>query len=98
MPASNIARVATIIVNVHSARLPRGSAKSGTPLLTASTPVIAVQPLANDRINSQNVTAFVGLITAGGGTIALGCPPLISEREMPTPIAISSVTTNHIRQ
>src|SRR5260370_4639220 len=98
MPGTNIRSVARFIAIVHSGRLTRGSEKRGTPLLTASTPVIAVQPLANDRINNQNATAFVGLITAGGGTIALGCPPLISEREMPTPIAISSVTTNHIRQ
>src|SRR6202011_3694999 len=94
MPASKTPRVATIIVNVHSARLTRGSANSGTPLLTASTPVIAVHPLAKDRIRSQNVTALVGLITAGGGTIAAGCPPLASERKTPTPIAIISVATN----
>src|SRR6202011_2519163 len=94
MPASKTPSVATIIVNVHSARLTRGSANSGTPLLTASTPVIAVHPLAKDRISSQNVTALVELITAGSGTIAFGCPPLMIERKTPTLIAISSVATN----
>src|ERR1700726_785958 len=94
MPPSNTHSVATIIVNAHSARLTRGTANRGTPLLTASTPVIAVHPLAKDRISSQNVTAFVELITTGGGTIAPGWPPLASERTRPTPIARMSVTTN----
>ena len=72
MPASNTASVTTIIVSVVRARLTFGSANSGTPLLTASTPVIAVQPLAKDRINNQKVTALVGFMTLGVGTIAAG--------------------------
>jgi len=44
-------------------------------LLTASTPVIAVQPAAKARSSSQIVTASVGFGIAGGGTTGVGWPP-----------------------
>ncbi len=50
-----------ITVSVRCAVFTTGSRKAWTPLLTASTPVIAVQPLENALINSQT------LIPAAGG-------------------------------
>ena len=44
-------------VSVRRALVTTGSRKALTPLLTASTPVIAVQPLANARSSSHKVTA-----------------------------------------
>jgi hypothetical protein len=46
-------------------------AKAHTPLLTASTPVNAVQPLANDLSNSHTLTASIVACVAGGGTTGL---------------------------
>jgi hypothetical protein len=46
-----------------------------TPLLTASTPVIAVQPLAKARRSSHQVTPSVAAENGGGGTIGAGAPP-----------------------
>ena len=47
MPPSISIKSAMMIVNVRFAVFAHGSRKAFTPLLTASTPVIAVQPLAN---------------------------------------------------
>ena len=54
----------------------QGSLKAPTPLLTASTPVMAVQPAANARNSSQSVTASVPSGTAGGATTGVGLPPV----------------------
>ena len=51
-----------IAVSVRVACGTAGSRKAVTPLLTASTPVMAVQPLANARIRIQSEAA----IAAGG--------------------------------
>ena len=51
---------------------PSGALKTGTPLLTASTPVMAVQPLANARMRSQRLTASVGGPSAGGAETGAG--------------------------
>ena len=50
MPASKIPRITTITVSVRWARGTAGSANTLTPLLTASTPVMAVQPLVKERM------------------------------------------------
>jgi hypothetical protein len=76
MPASIRARIAMIAVSVLRAYRTGGSRKALTPLLTASTPVMAVQPLANDRIRIHRPTtvpAVAGI--AGGTTSGAGCPP-----------------------
>ncbi len=46
----------------------RGSRNALTPLLTASTPVMAVHPAANVRSSSQNVSPSDACPMAGGGT------------------------------
>lgn len=48
-------------VNVQRALLIRGFANNGTPLLTASMPVIAVQPLANPRRSNHALIACVAV-------------------------------------
>ena len=55
--------MAMIIVKVRLAKTTLGWRKMGTALLTASTPVSAVQPLANAR-NKSHVAAVV-VIAAG---------------------------------
>ena len=49
-----------ITVSVRLAWETAGSRKTVTPLLTASTPVMAVQPLANDRIKIQSRRRHLG--------------------------------------
>ena len=65
-----------MIVSVHCAFGTAGFLKSGTALLTASTPVMAVQPLAKARSRTQALTACVACETIGGGSTGCGCPPL----------------------
>src|SRR5436305_1400221 len=72
-------------VSVLRALITVGSLNAVTPLLTASTPVIAVQPLANARISSQK------LATGGckaGGSMDVGRPP--ASTVLPTPMAITA--------
>src|SRR3954471_2662280 len=52
-----------------------GSLKAPTPLLTASTPVMAVHPLANARIRIQRLAAMAGAGWGAGGSIGTGLPP-----------------------
>src|SRR4051794_33641556 len=70
MPPSSTPRIATIAVRVRCAFATTGSRKALTPLLTASTPVIAVQPLAKARSRSHRPAASVATGRAGGGTFA----------------------------
>ena len=55
-----------IAVSVRSAFFTVGALKTGTPLLIASTPVMAVQPLANARARSQRLAASACAGTTGG--------------------------------
>ena len=57
-------------VGVAGARL----AEAPTPLLTASTPVIAVHPAAKARSSSQIENACVAAGSAGGGTTGVPSP------------------------
>src|SRR2546428_421954 len=66
MPPSRIARMITMMVIVRWALRTVGFLKAVTPLLTASTPVMAVQPLAKARSKIQRPTAAVG---GGGGGV-----------------------------
>lgn len=68
MPASSVTRMATMNVSVRRAFLARGSRNALTPLLTASIPVIAVHPFANERTTSQRPAAATELGNRGGGT------------------------------
>ena len=53
-------------VKVRWAWRTAGSRKAVTPLLTASTPVMAVQPLAKARIKIQRLAAVVAAGSARG--------------------------------
>ena len=71
-----------------------GSRKAITPLLTASTPVMAVQPEENTFRMSQKLNAAVAGGTAGMGITGCGWPPAWSAWKTPTAITISSVPVN----
>src|ERR1700745_1145673 len=66
MVASSSTSSRTIPVNVRWPYLTVGSRKALTPLLTASIPVIAVQPLANARKSNQRVTPSAAACSGGG--------------------------------
>ncbi len=56
-----------IAERVRRAWTTQGSRKALTPLLTASTPVIAVQPLANERISSHRPAVGSAADASTGG-------------------------------
>ncbi len=60
-----------------------GSRKARTPLLTASTPVSAVQPLAKAFSSSHAPTIAVAGGTGGGAATGMGCPCESSARITP---------------
>ena len=93
MPASISARIAMITVKVRRAACTTGSRNACTPLLTASTPVIAVHPLENALTSSQALTA-VTACGLGGATTGMGCPPLKSAFVVPIAMAPSRQATN----
>src|SRR5580692_13202714 len=87
MPPSIAINSAIMTVKVRCAVCTLGSRNARTPLLTASTPVIAVQPLENDCSNSQALAAATTGAAAGGGiSTATGCPP--ASTDLKTPQAI----------
>ncbi len=96
MPASMTASSTMIAVRVRRAWTTAGSRKALMPLLIASTPVIAVQPLANERIRShQRTSGSVGLFSrGGGGATASGCPPASSVLMVPSASTARSDPTN----
>ena len=59
-------------VRARCADFTTGSRKALTPLLTASTPVMAVQPLEKALSKSQTLTAAVGRGKVGGATTGAG--------------------------
>src|SRR5690349_9421140 len=71
-----------------------GSLKALIPLLTASTPVMAVQPLANACSRSHALAAVVAGGSAGGGTIGSGTPPEVIARQTPIARIARKLSTN----
>ena len=67
MPASSTASRAMMMVSVILAFLRVSSRKAITPLLTASTPVMAVQPDEKTLSSSHQLTAMVAAGMAGSG-------------------------------
>src|SRR5262245_61164679 len=94
MPASRAMRTITITVSVVRAFFTAGLRNAPTPLLTASTPVIAVQPLANARSTIQLDAAAVAAGSAGGATTAAGDPPDTSTLIRPISITPPRLGTN----
>jgi len=62
----------TMTVRVRWAFRTAGCANAVTPLLTASTPVIAVQPLANARSTNQMLAAVTLAGSGAGATTGVG--------------------------
>ena len=81
-------------VRVRRAWTTAGSRKARMPLLTASTPVIAVQPLAKACIRSQRLAVASASGKAGGSTIGVGCQPCIAALTIPRPITPSIEARN----
>ena len=67
MPPNMTIKEATITASVARAVLTTGSRKARTPLLTASTPVIAVHPLEKAFKRSQRLTAAAADAGGAGG-------------------------------
>src|ERR1700730_18028019 len=93
MPASSTIKMEIITVKVRCAVFTTGSRNAVTPLLTASTPVIAVQPLANDLSSSHTLTPTTAAGSGEGGTTGVGCPPDVIIFTVPIPSVIRSVPT-----
>ena len=83
-----------MMVSVRLALSVFGSRKAVTPLLTASTPVMAVHPLAKTFINSQSVSTPVAGGNAGGATTGIGCPPVRIACKEPRPMTVSRQRIN----
>src|SRR5947199_9890467 len=94
MPASITASAAMIHPSVLCACFTRSLRKAIVPLLTASTPVSAVQPLANDFRINQALTAAIVVCDTGAGTTGMGLPPVMIALATPIAIAISMQTRN----
>ena len=94
MPPSITMRIPMMTVSVKRAVTLAGSLKARTPLLTASTPVIAVQPLAKARASSHMPRASLAPATGGGGTRGTGWPLAVSVLTMPHAIIASRQKMN----
>src|SRR2546428_261420 len=73
-PRSSASRQPAMQTSVNRAFRTLGWRKMGTALLTASTPVRAVQPLANARKRSQGVSASAAGGAGSGAMTGAGCP------------------------
>ena len=93
-PSSNVIKIAVIAVSVRRAPSTLGTRKIGTPLLTASIPVIAVLPLANARTSSHALTGIVASVTRAEGATGLGCQSAPIARTTPTAIVVRRQPTN----
>src|ERR1022692_2872541 len=94
MPASITASSAMIAVRVRRAWETAGSRKAETPLLTASTPVMAVHPLAKARIRIQSVAVIAAAGWCAGGATGAGLPPARAVLATPMARTAKSETTN----
>jgi hypothetical protein len=94
MPASITMSNPMMTASVRRAFSAVGSRNAFTPLLTASTPVMAVQPLANAFSSSQTLTAATARGAGGSRTTGTGWPPLASVLNKPMAMAINRVPTN----
>src|SRR5205823_4583886 len=65
---------------------------AGTPLLTASTPVIAVHPLAKDRRSSHAPAVATTDGGGGGATTGTGWPPCAAAFATPSAITTKRQT------
>src|SRR5205823_6458889 len=80
-------------VKVCCAVFATGSRNALTPLLTASTPVIAVQPLENAFSNSQTLTTACCDRSEGGAITGGGLPPAANDLNSPSAKVMHRVPT-----
>jgi hypothetical protein len=86
--------MATIAVSVRCATFTVGARNSGTPFETASTPVIAVHPLANARSSSHGPAAWTAGGSTGGAMTGAGWPPPANAFASPITITTPRLATN----
>jgi hypothetical protein len=82
-----------IAASVRRAWRTAGSRNAVTPLLTASTPVMAVQPLAKARNKIHQPAVVVAAITAGGATAGTGWPCASHVLTSPMPSTVKRQST-----
>ncbi len=97
MPISIATRIAMMMVRVLRALSTTFSRNACTPLLTASTPVMAVQPLANARTRIQALKASDARAMCGGGATGCGWPPPAIALTIPhTRVTPMTPTKSHV--
>src|ERR1035437_9522832 len=94
MPASITIKMPMMMVSARRACLGAGSRNAITPLLTASTPVMAVHPLAKARTSSHALTLAVARVAGGIAATAIGWPLAASVLASPIAIAVSKQAMN----
>jgi hypothetical protein len=90
MPARKTISSRMMIVRVRLAFFWVGSRKAMTPFETASTPVIAVQPLAKTLASTQSESIDALMGRCGGSTMAAGWPCAAMARKAPTAITTAA--------
>jgi hypothetical protein len=93
MPVRKTMSRTMMMVSVRLAFFCVGSRNALTPFETASTPVMAVHPLAKTLARSQRLSIDALTGRRGGATIGTGWPPAAKTRTAPTMITSSSVPT-----
>ena len=94
MPNSSNPSTPQMAASVRWAYITVGVLNAPTPLLTASTPVMAVQPAANARSMSHSVSPSAAPEGVGGGTRGWGCPPPAQAAHAPVARIADSVVMN----
>src|SRR5579862_5462359 len=84
----------TITVSVRCAVFTTGSRNALTPLLTASTPIMSRQPLANALRASQMPIVAVAAWDIGGREMGVGWPGEATVLYILMTVMVSSVRTN----
>ena len=93
MPASITIRIAIMTARVRRVNFARGSRNAVTPLLTASTPVMAVQPFENALTRSHKLT----VVCAGASGRGDGNAPPATVFQAPIPMTASRQTMRRAR-
>src|SRR5437016_5437597 len=91
MPMNIVIATTAIVTRVEAALRLSGGRKAGTPFETASTPVIAVQPLENAlrSVNVVSAPVAVSAVSAAGST---GWSAPVAYRHAPTAIIARILT------
>ncbi len=93
MPTNIVTPSAAIRISVRAAVTGDGALNAGTPSDTASTPVIAVQPLAN-AVSSMKMLMLPVAYVGSGSTGGTGTMVPVAARTAPVTISESITPTN----